>query len=50
VDYEDTFSLVVKQVTIRLVISVALSKGWSLRQLDVHNAILHCVLEEEVYM
>jgi hypothetical protein len=31
VDYEDTLSPVVKPATIRLVLSLALSKGWSLR-------------------
>jgi hypothetical protein len=34
-DYENTFSLVVKVATIRLVLSVVVSRGCNLRQLDV---------------
>lgn len=38
--YEDTFSPVVKIATVRLVLGIAVSRGWSLRQLDVQNAFL----------
>jgi hypothetical protein len=40
----------VKAATIQIVLSIVVSKGWSLMQLDVQNAFLHGVLEEEVYI
>ena len=39
-----------KPASIRIVLSIALSKSWSIRQLDVKNAFLHGYLSETVYM
>ena len=40
----------VKPTTVRLVLSLALSSGWPIHQIDIQNAFLYGTLTEVVYM
>nr|GEU60684.1 ribonuclease H-like domain-containing protein [Tanacetum cinerariifolium] len=50
VDFDDTFSLVIKPATIHTNLSLVMSRKWPIHQLDVKNAFLNGDLSETVYM
>lgn len=50
VDFFDTFSPVVKPATVRIILSLAVSSHWQIRQLEVNNAFLNGDLKEAVFM
>jgi hypothetical protein len=50
IDYEETYSPVAKMMTVKIIIIMEVTKGWSLHQMDVKNVFLHGNLQEKMYM
>jgi len=38
IDYKETFALVAKMITVRVLLSVAINNGWVMSQMDTKNA------------
>jgi hypothetical protein len=47
--YDETFSLIIKLAAILTILTLAISRGWHVHQLDINNAFLHGTLSEMVY-
>lgn len=50
VDFGETFSHVIKASTLQVILRLAVSKDWQIRQADVNNAFLNSKSNEMVYM
>ena len=50
VDYFETFAPVISWSTIRLLLTLTLSKNWTTRQVDYTNAFAQADIQEEVYL
>lgn len=50
IDYEETFAPIVRQETIRLILSLVAHKGWQVNHMVVKSAFLNGYLDEEVYV
>lgn len=50
VDFFETFNLVAKASSVRVILSIVVIKGWSLHQLYFNNVFLNGSINEDVYM
>lgn len=50
IDYQETFSSVVKMVTVRTIFSIEASNNWCIHQMNAYNAFLQGDLHDEIYM
>lgn len=49
-DYTNTFSPVVKLITMLAVLTIAASRNWDIHQIDIDNAFLNGELHDEIYL
>lgn len=49
-DYIETFSIIAKIVSFKILLVVTSIKGWFIYQMDLNIALLHSDLPEDIYM
>ena len=49
-DYDETFSPMVKSSIVRIFLYIAIHLNWEVRQLDINNAFLNGKLKENMFM
>ena len=50
VDYKNTFSLTLKQDTLKIIIAIAVQRKFHIHQMDIKAAYLNAKLNEDIYM
>lgn len=49
-DYQEAFSPIIKPISIRIVLSLVVTNGWTLHQINIWNAFLNGVLDKRILM
>lgn len=50
IDYDKTFSLIVRYSSMRTILALLVKTGWTIHQRDVKSAFLNGFIEEDVYI
>ena len=50
ISFNETFSLMAKLTTIRIIATIAVKNNWELEQTDMDTAYLNTSLKEDIYM
>lgn len=49
-NYTNSYALIAKVVTLRILLTMTAKQNWMVHQLDINNVLLHDHLEEDVFL